>query len=128
MKKNYKKGERRQFLRLGTYHLLKYLRYETQGLSRPILSVARNIGGGGLMFSTNEKLDIGDKLELELNLPPFGEYIKAIAQVVHVEKKKSSEKWQIGVRFLELGDPASNRILDYVDYINKTVKNPDDRR
>lgn len=117
------KKERRRFLRVGTYHLLKYLRYGTQIGSYPILSISRNIGGGGLMFVAKEKLVIGDKIEIELNFPPFGAPIKAIAQIIYIKKKDNTDKWQAGARFIELGDPALDRILDYVDYINKKVKN-----
>ena len=121
MKKLFKR-ERRKFLRVGTYHLLRYLRYGTAGTSYPILSISRNIGGGGLMFVTKDKLGMGDKIELELNFPPFGEPIKAIAQVIYITKKERTDNWQVGARFIELGDPTLDRILDYVDYINKTVK------
>lgn len=114
--------ERRRYSRVGTYHLLRYLRYGTNISSHPILSISRNIGGGGLMFVTKEKLNIGDKVEIELNFPPFGNPIKAIAQIIYIKKKERSDKWRAGARFIELGDPALDHILDYVDYINKTVK------
>lgn len=116
------KRERRRFLRIGIYHLLRYLRYGTEKGSYPILSISHNISGGGLMFITREKLDMGDKIELELNFPPFGNPIKALAQVVYIKRKDSTDKWQVGTRFIELGDPSLDRILDYVDYINKTIK------
>lgn len=114
--------DRRRYSRVGTYHLLKYLRYGTSISSYPILSISRNIGGGGLMFVTKEKLNIGDKVEIELHFPPFGNPIKAIAQIIYIKKKDNTDKWQAGARFIELGDPALDRILDYIDYINKKVK------
>lgn len=114
--------ERRKSIRIGTYHLLRYINYGTKGISHPILSVSRNISGGGLMFVTKERLSMGDKIELELNFPPFGEPIKAIAQVVYIKKKEHSDKWQIGVRFIELGNLFLDRILDYANYINKALK------
>ena len=114
--------ERRKFLRVGTYHLLKYFSYSTQGDSYPILSISRNIGGGGIMFITKEQLRVGDKVEIELNFPPFGAPIKAIAQIIYSRKKERTDKWRVGARFIELGDPALDRILNYVNYIYKTDK------
>ena len=121
MKKSILRRERRQAGRIGTYHLLKYFCYGTQIGSYPILSISRNISGGGIMFVTKEKLGVGDKIELELNFPPFGAPIKAIAQIMYVKKKEGMAKWQAGAKFIELGDPTLDRILDYIDYINKAL-------
>jgi c-di-GMP-binding flagellar brake protein YcgR len=121
MEKSHFERERRQFLRAGTYHLLRYVRYGSHTAFRPILSVSRNISGGGLMFIAEEKLEVGDKVEIELNFPPFGSPIKATAQVKHVRKKEKSHKWFVGAKFVELDNPAQRRILDYVDYINKAL-------
>jgi len=116
------KRERRRFLRVGTYHLSRYLRYDSKGNSYPILGISRNIGGGGLMLLTEEELKIGDKIGIEVNFPPFESPLKAIAQVIYRKKKERSNKWQVGVKFIDLGDPALDQILDYVDYIDKTAK------
>jgi c-di-GMP-binding flagellar brake protein YcgR len=121
MKKSHFERERRQFLRVGTYHLLRYVRYGDQRGARPILSASRNISGGGLMFVAGEKLAVGEKVEIELNFPPFGNPIRAIVQIKHTRKKEKSNKWLVGARFIELDNPAQQRILEYVDYINKIL-------
>lgn len=75
------------------------------------------------MFVAKDKLKIGDKIELELNLPPFGNPVRAIAQVMYIIKNNDQiNKWRVGARFIELGEPSIDRILDYVEYIKKTAK------
>jgi hypothetical protein len=74
------------------------------------------------MLLTEEELKIGDKIGIEVNFPPFESPLKAIAQVIYRKKKERSNKWQVGVKFIDLGDPALDQILDYVDYIDKTAK------
>jgi c-di-GMP-binding flagellar brake protein YcgR len=121
MEKSHFERERRHFLRVGTYHLVRYGRCGSHSAFRPILSVSRNISGGGLMFIAEEKLEVGEKVEIELNFPPFGSPIKATALIRHIRKKEKSNKWFVGARFVELDSPAQRRILEYVDYINKVL-------
>jgi hypothetical protein len=41
---------------------------------------------------------------------------------MYIRKSEKNDRWEAGARFIELGKPALDRILDYIDYINKRIK------
>jgi len=66
-----------------------------------------NVSGGGLLLETTRPFACGDRLELEIELPPplrrhFGgrERYRVQAMVCRVESRPESSDWRVGLRFL----------------------------
>lgn len=66
-----------------------------------------NVSGGGLLLETARRLACGDRLELEIELPPplrrhfdGRERYRVQAMVCRVESRPESPGWRVGLRFL----------------------------
>lgn len=71
-------------------------------------SRTRTLGLGGLMFESEQTLDHGAMLHLEI---VFGEKtIKAAGLVVYVDRKADGP-WQIGVQFTEISEDDRDALL-----------------
>ena len=61
-----------------------------------------NIGAGGLLFYSEDRLPIGALLELKLKLPISNNPIKCTGKVVRIETTPPSKIYRIAVVFVEL--------------------------
>lgn len=65
---------------------------------------AENISAGGLRITTANRLDIGSKLNIEVNIPRSLRPYYAQGEVVWLQQTKSAEdkKFDMGVKFLRI--------------------------
>ena len=109
--------ERRKFLRLQAPIGLTYKKAGTQKRDKGLLiSLLKNIGGGGIRFIAREDLAEGDILELEIEIPHLGQAIKAEGEVVWFShsKEKDRDVREAGIRFRSIQSKDLQKILDYV--------------
>ena len=60
--------ERRRFIRLKAHHLLKYRVADKEEVPK-LLSFARNISAGGVLFYADKEVAPGNLVELEISFP-----------------------------------------------------------
>ncbi|HEY5999006.1 MAG TPA: PilZ domain-containing protein [bacterium] len=78
------------------------------GLSDARSSQTRTLGLGGLMFETDNPLERGEALRVEIAL---GDHtISASGTVVYVDRRNAGP-WQIGVQFTALGEDDRDALL-----------------
>jgi len=78
------------------------------------LSVAKNISAGGLLFVSNELLNVGAILELKVELPDGGDAIECMAKVVRVEEIIEEKSYDIGACFLDITSSQKTRVDKFV--------------
>ncbi len=77
-----------------------------------------NISGCGMRFPTRERFQVGDQVELSLELPMTPNHIiRLVGEVVHVletgEGTEDSCSYQTAVRFISLNDSDRDQIIRY---------------
>jgi len=106
---------KRQFLRLGAHHLLKYKMLD-EGGKEGILSFVRNISAGGVLFHSNEHIKPGSILELDISFPPSPDSIKIKAKVLRSSRLKAMGGFDVAVQFLSLNENIKK-------FINRKIEN-----
>ncbi|MDD4909189.1 MAG: PilZ domain-containing protein [Candidatus Omnitrophica bacterium] len=117
-----KKQNKRQFPRTPIYFLVKYRPQGASESTMPVASVSRNISLDGLLLRVKDPLTIGQNLEIEINMPVFGKSIKARLKTVWARPVKGTDLFDVGARFLEIGEDDRKDVLDYISFINKTER------
>ena len=111
--------EKREFARLDLNVKVDWKR--TLATSEPeqeFSDKTKNISAGGLCLVVYEKLDIGEILEIELELPSK-ETIKAEGKVVwiseyEIEGEEEETIYDIGVQFVKISDEEREEISQFV--------------
>lgn len=91
-----------------------------------------NISGCGMRFPTKERFQVGDQIEVSVELPVTPNHlIRMVGEVVHVleipEHGESQRSYQTAVRFISVNDTDRERIVRYTlqrqyDLINQARK------
>lgn len=91
-----------------------------------------NISGCGMRFPTKERFQVGDQIEVSVELPMTPNHvIRMVGEVVHVleipEHGESQPSYQTAVRFISVNDTDRERIVRYTlqrqyDLINQARK------
>jgi len=87
----------------------------------------KNIGAGGVCLVSKEKLNSGDRLRLEINLPT-GDTIRAKARVVWTKKyeitvsKTNEIGYYTGVEFIDILEEDRAKIEQVVFNYNRDIK------
>ncbi|MCK9613939.1 MAG: PilZ domain-containing protein [Candidatus Omnitrophica bacterium] len=110
---------KRRFLRLTAYHLLKYKVCGDEKNKEGVLSFVRNISAGGVLFHSAEYIKPKSVLELNINFPSSPDAIKVNARVLRSKSMKIGG-FDVAVEFLDLKD-------DYKNTINKRIANTFDK-
>ena len=112
--------EHRQFIRIREY-LLTLVRFAKTG--NVYRALTKDIGGNGLRLLTEELIDAGAPVEVEIKLPDREEPIRFTGEVVWsklVEKEQRSyknPKAETGVKFLQI-DPGDRTIITQYAKLN----------
>lgn len=99
----------RRYPRMAAEYVVAYRRrLPDGGEAAPQLSRTRTLGLGGLMFETDNPLERGESLSVEVVL---GEHtIKAAGVVVYVDRQGDGS-WQNGVQFTEISEDDRDALL-----------------
>ena len=78
-------------------------------------AVTVNISGGGLAFRSEQKVEPGAFVAIEMSMPEFQAPVVALARVAWVDG--SAGPWDVGVEFWWVGwgdDSAQRAVADYI--------------
>lgn len=93
-------------------------------------AVYKDVGGGGILFETEEPIEIGTLLKVEFDLQGWQKYypgffkfdqtsvsepITVVAQVVRVEELKKGRKYEIGVKFVNIDELYREGIIEFIE-------------
>lgn len=108
---NIKKVQRRDFVRVPANLKIEYVLENEESFKEANL---KDISGGGLQFSTTEKLIKGHNLKLQIHLPE--EIIECRGQVAWTKENLSPDMriFYIGVRFYKLDRYSQEKIIKFV--------------
>lgn len=115
------KKEKRTYLRLNVYHLVKY-RLASESPSHLITASIRDIGGGGICLQTEKELSVPSLVHLYINFPGLSRSIPSLAKVVWVRKLKKTNLYRAGIQFLDIQDVLRNEIIKEVESVFKKAR------
>ena len=119
-----KKEERRKYLRLRVYHLVKYrVISENSSQTEPLLASIKDIGAGGICLVTAKPLEPCTKLELQINFPDLKKPVFTIGRVAWSKQTAKMSRYEIGVEFTDIEASIHNLIDDNVKFVYQKIKN-----
>lgn len=99
----------RRYPRMNAEYMVAYRRpLPDGGVGAPQFSRTRTLGLGGLMFETDDPLERGETLQVEIVLSDHT--VKAAGVVVYVDRQ-GDNSWQNGVQFTEISEDDRDRLL-----------------
>ena len=118
-----KKEERRKYLRLRVYHLVKYrVISDKPAYPRPLLASIKDIGAGGICLITEEPLPVSTNLELEINFPDMGGSILTPGRVVWLKQVAKTNRYDVGIEFTGTDESLRKRIDGNVQFVYRKLK------
>jgi c-di-GMP-binding flagellar brake protein YcgR len=115
--------EKRKYIRLTAYHLVKYRLLAKAGEQQHefVLASIRDIGAGGVCIRTEESLLLTGTIELKINFPSIATSIFALAKVVWVKQIKNSNFYEIGAEFIEIKESVRQGIDEHLKSVCEKV-------
>ena len=112
------KQEKRKFLRLNVYHLVKY-RLTSQREWQTAIASIRDISAGGVCLRTEEKIAKDSILQININFPKLSSPLSCLAKVVWVKKISKANRFETGLEFFEIEDLLRQEITQRIDYVRR---------
>jgi Tfp pilus assembly protein PilZ len=112
-------GAKREFARLNLNVRVDWRKIDdTVDVLGKFPDATRNISAGGLCLSMDEELQVGDELQLRMELPPK-KIINAKGKVVwisefEVDKRGYKKMYNTGIKFIEIRDEDREEINEFV--------------
>lgn len=104
--------DRRKFIRLKAYHLVKYrLLSKEKEQSNYIYAALKDVGAGGVCLDTEEYLPMSSLIELKINFPNVATSVFALAKVAWMKKRDKGRRYEVGAQFVEI-DESMRKIID----------------
>lgn len=129
--------EKRQYKRVAETVPVRFkLITDGDKTTPPYRGITKDISGGGIFLKIpllveKEMLSVGDRLELEIELPTApktaeitGEVVRFVVEIIDadgevrwVEAKKPQQVYKIGtgIKFIKVSDEDRNRIVNFVE-------------
>ena len=108
--------KRRQFPRVSKEYRVSYSLVDQEQFDRnPVSSLAVNISGGGVCFSSDEPLAKGSMVALDIDADDLHSSILALAKVKWC--KTQGDSYEIGAEFWWIGwrdNDAQNTVADFI--------------
>jgi len=89
------------------------LRYQIRGTSEFSDTIIDNIGLGGIGLTNNKFIVPETLVMLELNI--LSRMLRPIGKIAWASSVPHSEKYRLGIEFLELDYSEKNYLKDYID-------------
>ncbi len=109
--------KRRKFPRVSKEYSVSYSLVDQEQFDRnPVSSLAVNISGGGLCFTSGDPLDKGSMVALDIDADDLHSSILALAKVKWC-KVLSDTEFEIGAEFWWIGwrdNDAQNTVADFI--------------
>ncbi len=113
--------EERKFPRLNAYHLAKY-RLVSKPQDQVVVTSIKDISGGGTCMRVEEKLPVSSVIQLYINFPQFSHPIPSLAKVIWIKKVGRTNRYDVGIQFLEIEEVLHREIVKRIDYVSKIIK------
>lgn len=112
--------ERRRHKRVNSTIPLQYknLRQLSEGT---VGAITRDLGEGGVRFLANEFLPLASRLVVEVFLPAQPRPVKAISKVAWIRKVPSTDQYEIGNQFLEVGKEDRANLCGFISKMQTTT-------
>ncbi|MCM8831020.1 MAG: Flp pilus assembly complex ATPase component TadA [Candidatus Omnitrophica bacterium] len=79
-------------------------------------TVTKNISAGGLLFISKEKIDVGNIIEVTIELPDgINTPIECLAKVVRLEEIEENKLYYIGICFLDMTSEQRFRLEKFIN-------------
>ena len=130
-------SERRKFLRLPKDFRLDLSKFSFPLNAQKIYTAkCLNISAGGLLLELSQKFDPGEKVQVRIYVPRLnkfhpsyfkifessnGQNFLAIAEVARIEEKIPREKYQIGIKFLDVYEDDWKALYQFLESEMKHV-------
>ncbi len=112
---------KRQYIRLQVYHLIKYKKV-TDPQDKPFtLTALKDIGAGGVCFRAEENLPASTLIVLKFNFPGISTTMSALAKIVWIRQRKNSRLYDIGAQFIEIDESMQKLIDDKIKTVYKVA-------
>lgn len=115
--------EKRRYIRLRVYHLIKYKKFSDTQDSPFTLTTLKDVGAGGVCFMAEEQLPMSTLIDLRLNFPGISAWVSALAKVVWVKTKKNSKTYEIGAQFVEIDETIQKLIDEKIKSVYNKIEN-----
>lgn len=118
------KKQRRRYLRLNAYHLVKYRLISSSRKDESLLlSSIKNIGGGGACLHVEEYLPPLSVVQLHINFPGLSRPVPCLAKVMWIKRIGKSNRYKVGLQFLEIEEALRAEIIKHIGLaISKDIK------
>ncbi len=104
--------EKRKFKRFDAYMSVRYKSGEPRKLVG--ISLSKDLSREGIKLTTNEGMNAGTMLDLEIDIPDDPKPVYSTAEVIWSKKIGGDEKnYEHGVKFLMMDPVDKFRVLDY---------------
>ena len=93
-----------------------HIEFRPQGINGLFISAeGKDVSGGGIRFLSNYPLELGQRLEMLVEVPIFPYLdVSVFGEVVRLEKLKNIDGCQVGVRFLDIDPIGRKRLFKYI--------------
>ena len=118
----FKREERRKYIRLKAYHLVKYKSLASEQMHEaPVIGTARDIGAGGIRLKTDEFLPEASVIEVHINFPAVSTSIFALARVVRIKPIAKSKSYDVGLEFIQIDEAMRAAINEKIKQVFKRL-------
>ncbi len=124
-------GDKRRYKRLPKKSKLLYKIIEFSDKEKALKkAIYKDIGGGGMLFESEEPIEIGTLLKVEFDLQGWQKYypgffkfdqtsvsepITVVAQVVRIEELEKDKRYEIGVKFVNIDELYRTGIIEFIE-------------
>lgn len=109
--------ERRKFIRIPE---ASQITYRVVSQSKTAQFVTQNLSQGGVRFFVHDFVPVGSILKIKINFEKAYFNVEALAQVKWVEEDLLSERFEVGVKFIDIPPHTTKCIIDYINNILTT--------
>ncbi|OLN33486.1 flagellar brake protein [Desulfosporosinus metallidurans] len=114
------KVQRRNFVRVPAFYPITFRTVTREGLSDLYKGTMLDLSGGGMRFSTKERVENKSLLYVQLTLP-IGE-IQSPVRVCRAEQIEDSNRYSVSVQFHEISERERDRIIRCVFDIQREMR------
>ncbi len=115
--------ERRKYLRLKVYHLVKYRLVQDKPPYFPYsLAAIKDIGAGGICLVSEKPLPVSTNLELQINFPDIEKPISTLGRVVWLKQMPKTDRYEMGIEFTSIEESLRKFIDEYVRFVYSKLK------
>lgn len=107
-------SEKREFARIYKQAAISYSLLPSHKAQRKITA---DLSAGGLRFISDFFLPLHSSVKLEINLPQAQKPINAIAEVMWIKSVFGDERYEVGVKFLQIDNDAAELIRKYLENV-----------